>query len=59
VLGIALLLFTPFITSNVWVAASLKGIVCAIVFGAVLLIFERSNLVNAIQIVRQGLKRTP
>lgn len=55
-LSIALLWVTPLITSNVWLAASFKGIVCAIIFGSVLLIFERTNLVNAIQIVRQGLK---
>jgi len=47
------------ITSNLWLAAALKGIVCAIVFGVVLLIFERANLINAIQVVRQGLKRSP
>ncbi|MBI4631017.1 MAG: oligosaccharide flippase family protein [Chloroflexi bacterium] len=57
-LSITLLLVTPLITSNVWLAASFKGIVCATVFGIVLLIFERTNLVNAIQIMRQGLKRS-
>ena len=55
-LGVGLLLVTPLITSNIWLAASFKGIVCAIVFGMVLLIFERTNLVSAVQIVRQGLK---
>ncbi len=57
VLSITLLWVMPLITSNIWLAASFKGIVCAIVFGTVLLIFERTNLVNAIQIMRQGLKR--
>jgi O-antigen/teichoic acid export membrane protein len=59
ILSIALLVFTPLITSNLWLAAALKGIVCAIVFGTVVIIFERGNLINAIQIVRQGLKRAP
>jgi O-antigen/teichoic acid export membrane protein len=53
----ALSLLTPAMPQNLWLAAIVKGLLCAAVFGAALLIFERKSAQTAWRTLRQGLKR--
>jgi hypothetical protein len=48
---------TPVLPTNIWLSAIIKGLFSSLVFGAALLLFERRSAVEAIRIVRNGLKR--
>lgn len=50
-------LLTPAMPQNLWLAAIVKSLLCAAVFGAALLIFERKSAQTAWRTLRQGLKR--
>jgi teichuronic acid exporter len=58
VIAIALsFVLTPYFPPNNWLAAVIKGVISLVVFGAALLLFERTTALEAIRTLRNGLKR--